>query len=698
MNFSGPARHVSRSLFAWHPEKVQPAMAMRAATGMAVTIVLAMVAGPGVPTMAAILGAWCAGIPLLVPGVRPRPSLPLLAGVAIGAAVWLGELGGHGIVIGLVISTLWALAMAFIGSLNSAVSAVTTVCGVALVLAPAIAGHSSGMIAAMAAVTGGLIQAITALLPPWSKNHPERHALASAYRDLAAYARGLALKLTEPLPTESLLDTDTTIGERRRVPEALREASSQLYDLRAALIAVGVARARLQDDDPMAARRTARVLRDTADALESLSTAVKTHATVPREWEEDLAAAIDAGPSDESGVMSSRHTVAGREIRRLQRSLHRTARLAERVNEGGPATTIVSRRVRVRSRFAEEWQTLRANISWQSPGARHSLRAAGTIAVATALGFLWPGDHGYWLPLTAWIVLRPDFAGTVGRGIERTLATTLGVFLTTLLALVVDDRSMWAAATVAVFAAVAYLVMPVSFFVFSLMVAGFAVFQIDLIDAASIDAAIERGVATLIGGSLAILLYWILPTWQTRRLPDLMGDLIDAYREYASLVLGFQARPTEKDAERLRHVVDEVRLRQSSLTAAADQAAVEPIGGPRPYSEDILDLDATLQRALRALIVMEGAVERQDAAQLYGIDEFAEAVDAAYERLGRWVRTGDAGQSIDLDLALSELDVALGAGSSATRRRRRLLDWESDILTEALKDAGLVIAEWKRDG
>ena len=187
-------------------------------------------------------------------------------------------------------------------------------------------------------------------------------------------------------------------------------------------------------------------------------------------------------------------------------------------------------------------------------------RRRGPSAVATALGFLWPGDHGYWLPLTAWIVLRPDFAGTVGRGIERTLATTLGVFLTTLLALVVDDRSMWAAATVAVFAAVAYLVMPVSFFVFSLMVAGFAVFQIDLIDAASIDAAIERGVATLIGGSLAILLYWILPTWQTRRLPDLMGDLIDAYREYASLVLGFQARPTEKDPERLRHVVDEVRL------------------------------------------------------------------------------------------------------------------------------------------
>ena len=146
------------------------------------------------------------------------------------AAVWLGELGGHGIVIGLVISTLWALAMAFIGSLNSGGECRDHGMRCGLGAGAAIAGHSSGMVAAMAAVTGGLIQAITALLPPWSKNHPERHALASAYRDLAAYARGLALKLTEPLPTESLLDTDTTIGERRRVPEALREASSQLYE------------------------------------------------------------------------------------------------------------------------------------------------------------------------------------------------------------------------------------------------------------------------------------------------------------------------------------------------------------------------------------------------------------------------------------------------------------------------------------
>gem|GEM_PF-4336960 len=697
MNITGPARHVGRSLFAWHPERIQPAMALRAASGISVAITLATLAGPLVPTGAAIIGAWSAGITLLIPEVRPRPSLPLLAGVAIGIAIWLGDVAALHPIAGVAVAGAWALLMAFVGSLSSAISSVASVCGVALVLAPGLTVDTTGPIAAAAAVGGGAIQALASMLPPWSRHRPERHALGASYQELADYSRGLAISLTTPLPTQSLLDTDATLGERRRVPEPLRQATSQLYDLRAAIIAVGVARARLQDDDPIAARRTARVLRDTADTLEILAEAVRSQNKIPRDWEERLAAAIDAGPSDESGVLTTRHTVAGQEIRRLQRSLHRTARLAERVTEGGPASTVVSRRVRVRSRLAEDWQTLRANLSWQSPSARHAIRAAFIIAVATALGYFTPGVHGYWLPLTAWIVLRSDFAATVSRGIERTLGTTVGVVLATTLSLVVADRSLLAAVVVAVFATLAYLAMPVSYFVFSLVVAGFAVFQINLVVDATFTIALERGFATFAGGLLAIALYWLLPTWQTRRLPDLMAELIEAYRSYASLVLEFQARPAERDAHQLQRAVDEVRLRRSALTAAADQAAVEPIGGPRPYSTDVHDLEAAMERAARALIVMEGGVQRGDAAQLAGIDEFAEAIDAAYAALAEWVRTGEVHPAVDLDAALEELDLALGAGSQATRRRRRLLDWESDILVESLDDARLIVSEWNRD-
>lgn len=671
-------------------------MAMRAATGIAVAMALSMLIDP-LPSAALLLGAWSAGITLLIPEVRPRPSLPLLAGLAIGIAVWLGHIAGFHPIATVAIATVWALLMAFVGSLSSAVSSVASVCGVALVLAPGLTVSSTGLVAAGAAVAGGAIQAVAALLPPWSRHRPERHALAASYHELARYSRGLAISLTTPLPTQSLLDTDATLGERRRVPEPLREATSQLYDLRAAIIAVGVARARLQDDDPIAARRTARVLRDTADTLETLAEAVQAQNKIPRDWEEQLAAAIDAGPSDESGVLTTRHTVAGQEIRRLQRSLHRTARFAERVTEGSPATTVVSRRVRVRSRLFEDLETLRANVNWRSPSARHALRAAAIIAITTALSFLLPGTHAYWLPLTAWIVLRADFAATVSRGIERTLGTTAGVLLGSAVSLVLVDRPAWSSVVITLFAIVAYLTMPVSYFVFSLVVAGFVVFQVNLLFHEPFEVGWQRGFTTFAGGLLAIGLYWLLPTWQTRRLPDLMADLIEAYRSYAALVLEFQARPAERNEHELRAAVDEARLRRSELTAAIDQAAVEPIGGPRPYSTDVQDLEAAMERGIRALIVMEGGVQPGDAAQLAGIDEFAEAIDGAYAALADWVRTGEFQPAADLDAALEELDLALGAGSPATRRRRRLLDWESDILVESLDDARLIVSEWNRD-
>ncbi|TWJ10602.1 putative membrane protein YccC [Stackebrandtia albiflava] len=671
-------------------------MAMRAATGFGVVLLATIVFAPLIPAAPAMLGAWCAGITLLVPGVRPRPTLPILVGAAIGVAVLLGNLAGTGPILLLVLSAAWALAMAFIGSLGSAIGSATTVCGVTFVLAASISEGNSWLLAAGAAVFGGVVQGAATLLPPWSRFRPERLGVAHAFRELAEYSRGITESLNASLPTKSLLDASTVIGERRRVPHVLREVTGQLYELRAALIAVGVARARLLDEDPMAARQTGRVLRESATALDRLAEYIVDQKGLPRDWEEDLAASIDAAPSDESGVMSTRHTVAGQEVRRLQRALQHTARLIERVVRGEPATTVVSRRIRVRSRFSEEFQTIRANLSPRSPAFQHAIRAAMVIAAATGAGLLWPGDHGFWLPLTAWIVLRPDFAATVGRGIERTLGTTAGVVVATALAFVVENRSLWAAATILVFAMLAYLVLPVSFFVFSAAVAGFAVFQLDFAAEANMSVALERGLATLLGGLVAIGLYWLLPTWQTRRLPELMADLIEAYRDYANLVLQFQARPLERDEKVLRDAVDEVRLRRSELNAATEQATIEPIGGPRPYSEDIRDLEAVLERAARSLIVMEGGVRRGDAAQLPGIDEFEDAIDAAYHRLAEWVRTGRAGPEIDLDGAVEELDVALGAGSPATRRRRRVLDWESDVLVDSLKDAGLIVAEWQR--
>src|SRR5690606_2808727 len=118
--------------------------------------------------------------------------------------------------------------------------------------------------------------------------------------------------------------------------------------------------------------------------------------------------------------------------------------------------------IRIRSRAAEDWQSLRSQLTWRSPAARHAVRACVVIAIATAVGRYWPGTHGYWITLTAWIVLKPDFAATVGRGLARILGTAAGVFLASLLSVAVLSYPQAAAPIVAGYALLGYLTLPVS--------------------------------------------------------------------------------------------------------------------------------------------------------------------------------------------------------------------------------------------
>ncbi|ADD40805.1 FUSC family protein [Stackebrandtia nassauensis] len=695
MIIAEPAKRAGKSLLAWDPSAAQPARALKAGLGVAVTLSIAIALGSPDWTGAAVLGTWCAGIPLLAAGVRPQPALPALAGLAIGVAVTLGGLAEPNPVAVLVLSAGWALVMAFLGSLSSALGVVTTVCGVALVLGPNLVSGDNYVAAGAAALAGGLVQSLTSLLPPWQRFRTERSLIAEAYRSLADDARALADAMNTPLSTDDLVQASSEIGGRRKLPEVMRESIAALYELRAAIVSVAAARARLLDTDPTAARHTAAVLRDTASAMDILADAVENLESLSEDWEDRLAAAVDAAPVDQTNHgATARHSMAGREVRRLHRAVHKVARLSERIIEDEPATSVVSRRIRIRSRAAEDWQSLRSQLTWRSPAARHAVRACVVIAIATAVGRYWPGTHGYWVTLTAWIVLKPDFAATVGRGLARILGTAAGVFLASLLSIAVLSYPSAAAPIVAGYALLGYLTLPVSNVVYSVAVAGFSVFQIDLAGQSAIEAAWERGITTVVGGLLALLLYTLWPTWQTRRLPELLAELIDAYRGYADLVLDMQARPAERDPRRLRDAVDEVRLRRAALAAAVDQAAAEPVGG-KPHSGDVQDVEVALSRAARALIVLEGAVRHHDAAQLFGVDEFRDSVQRAYDCLADRVR-GRQPRPVDLRAALESLDAALDKGTPATIRRRRLLDWESDILVEALSDADLIVKEWQR--
>lgn len=695
MQIAGPAKQVGRGLLAWDSDKVDVVLAARAAVAVAVALTITQLAGSPGWAPALMIGAWCCGIPLIVPDVRAQPWLPLLAGLGLAVAMLVGGLAGPFPVLSVAVAGLWALTMAWIGGLGGAAGVLTTVSGVVLVLAPPFTVDTPAPVAAAAVLAGGALQAAASLLPPWTRHRPERQLVADALRALAVDSYALADAMNTPLSTKALLEVHESVGGRRRLPKPMRELVGQLYELRAAVVAAAAARARLLRTDLPAARHTAAVLRNSAVALDKLAQSAERNQSPSTDWEARLASAVEAAPDEGT----PRHTVAGQEVRRLYRALHHAARLVERLSEGENPTTVVSRRVRMRSRLAEDWQQLRANLTPRSPSAHHAVRAAVGIMAATAVGFAWPGVHGYWIPLTAWLVLRPDFAATVERGLGRMLGTALGVVLASVLALVILPGTLGAAVVVAGFALAGYLTLPASYVLYSAAVGAYTVYQIDLSNLSPVDAAWERGLAALIGGGLAIALYALWPTWQTPRLSELLAELVDAYRVYADLILACQADPDRRDPQAVRRAVDEIRLRREILSAAADQAAAEPIEG-RPYGADALDAEAALSRAARALIVLEGGPRgrsAEDTAELPGADVFRAVIDDGYARLAQRLRDGRRRVPPDFDAAMDQLDSTIAEGDAASQRRRRLLDWESDILVDSMRDAYLVVDSWAED-
>jgi uncharacterized membrane protein YccC len=232
--------------------------------------------------------------------------------------------------------------------------------------------------------------------------------------------------------------------------------------------------------------------------------------------------------------------------------------------------------------------------------------------------------------------------------------------------------------------------------VFAAAVSGFTVFQIDLSGESPVVAAFDRGACTLVGAALAIGFYILVPTWQTRRLGDLLGDLVDAYRDYARLSLDRQAHPADYDRKVMHAAIDRIRARRAALTSAADQAKAEPVAGPGPLSADVLGAEAALSRAGRALVAVNATLGRDEQAKgLAGVDAFADSLDSAYLRLAALARGAAPPRGIDLSEALHRLDLRLAAiDDRDTRTRRSVMRWESDNLVDALDDAALLMAGW----
>ena len=134
----------------------------------------------------------------------------------------------------------------------------------------------------------------------------------------------------------------------------------------------------------------------------------------------------------------------------------------------------------------------------------YALRLAGTIGLATEIYRRLHYPSGYWIPMTALLVLKPALSDTGSRAIARVLGTMCGAIIITFCLAHMNPTPVALAAFTIVFAWLSYGLLNVNYALFSAAVTGYIVFLLSLNEVPGRTIAVHRTFCTAVGGAMAL--------------------------------------------------------------------------------------------------------------------------------------------------------------------------------------------------
>lgn len=569
---------------------------LRMAVGVTVALAIGYAAGSWAAGAAAAGGALSVGIPSLAP--TPRPRIALLASTA--AAMALGTFVGSATSGYAGLHVVAVALFAFVGGLLVAVEPAVTAVGlnaiVGLVVygrfpgSPETALKSAGLVAA-----GGLFQLLLVVV---FRGRPQvgraLAGLSRAYAALATYAADLDIERSG-LPVAAAIDAavvDREFSFGAGASGAPDEACTSLVDearrIRLELLSLGSARAAVQGvDEPDAAllasfdQLASRLGDFFGHVVDGLA-----HAGVPGDLDDALAAAIEAtedvrltaAAAPHSQLIAARATTAGAALAGQLRAVAGLLPPAVKVKRTAP-TSAVRSATRISRRGTQDAaviaERMRANLTWQSDAFQHAVRLAVVVSASAVIAHAVGIGRGYWLTLTAVLVLRPEFSVTFTRGVGRAVGTFVGVGIATIVAVTAHPHGWALVPFVGVFVWMSGAVFNASYAAFSVAVTGAVVFLLAGLDTNPVTDARDRLVATVLGAMLALGVYALWPTWGRRPVADAIADLADATHRYVGIVLRAVVDPAA-DASAAPAASRAVRLARTNAEAAIDRSLGDP--------------------------------------------------------------------------------------------------------------------------
>jgi uncharacterized membrane protein YccC len=280
---------------------------------------------------------------------------------------------------------------------------------------------------------------------------------------------------------------------------------------------------------------------------------------------------------------------------------------------------------------------LRSVLAHDSLVFRHALRVAIVTSAAVLVAGSLPLSRGYWVTVTAVIILQPYTGVTTQRAFQRVIGTVLGGILTAGLgALFHDIRAILVLAFIC--AAVSVAVLPINYTAFSIFLTPTFVLLAEA-SAGDWHLATVRVIDTLLGGALALLgarLLWPAPEWM--RLPTYLAGALRANRDYLQTVV--RSFPDRSDAagEAMR-----ARRRDAALAAINAEESFQRLlaehGGKSELLAPVMTFLTYMRRftvSIAALAVSRHAVDPSTATILEQFAASATArLDDAASRLAR---------------------------------------------------------------
>ena len=553
----------------------------------------------------------------------------LLASAAGGLAALAGFGIGTQAALILPLVAVWTFVAALLVALGPAITRVGLTAIIVLLIATSRAGQTAALPATLLILSGGVLQSLLAVMAwPLNRYRPQRHALADAYAALAAAARRRPALHDMPPLSDTINQLQAMLlvqnAPRSRAQESFSILTSEFDLVRLQLIALEDYQQTLPGDEAAVVkqlrRATARVLYAISSVLRHGKSAVVVSRPLLKfdsALETMLLQAVSV-PADASFRAAAARSTA------LAQHLRAALRNADYAGSAGELRAdAAARHLPMILRPDQPLAVLGANLRLHSVPFRHALRCAIVVTAGVAIAHSTGLQHAYWLPMTAAIVLKPEFGATITYGLLRVAGTLAGLLLMSLLlyGLLHDIASR-----IAILALLCFVyreTAPRHYGIGVAALSGMLVLMLALAGEPAMQTISARSIGTVGGSAMALLAYVLWPSWERSRV---MPTLVKMLNAAATYLLSLAS------AEPIRHADTRsaIRAARSNAQASLDRLHQEPRTGEGLLArgESVLVIANRLTRAsmmLDALLL--------DMPQLRDIPQLRELLRAVADRI-----------------------------------------------------------------